>query len=108
MNRGPFSAKAAATSYRDHACKEFRNHHPGAHKAKISPERNLDLRNPAAGRVAAEKSKNQTRNDCCRYNCRQAKECEISRGYLSGRHFPKYREEDFGALLKGNCSKTAE
>jgi hypothetical protein len=63
MNRRTFSPEAATATDRDNAGKEFRDHHPGRHKSKISPERDFHLGNTASGRIAAHKSKNQTRDD---------------------------------------------
>jgi len=63
MNRRTFPPKTATAPNRDSAGKEFRDHHPGRHKSKISPERNFRLWNSASGRFPADKSKNQTCDD---------------------------------------------
>jgi hypothetical protein len=63
MNRRAFSTEAAATSDRDRSRKKFRDHHPGWHKSKISPESDFHLRNAAPSGITAHEGKNQTGNN---------------------------------------------
>ena len=63
MNRRTFSPKTATAPNRDSPGKEFRDHDPARRKSKISPERDFRLGNTASRRVAADKSKDQTRDD---------------------------------------------